>query len=52
MIKDVKNGQCHRADKLIEEALTKVLSKKKNLPAEEREAIEKTMRDCGEYTKE
>jgi glycyl-tRNA synthetase len=52
MIKDVKNGQCHRADKLIEEALNKNLTKKKNLKPEEREAIEKVIRDCEEYTKE
>jgi len=28
------------------------LNKKKNLKAEEREAIEKAIRDCEEYTKE
>jgi glycyl-tRNA synthetase len=29
-----------------------MLAKKKNLPAQEKEAIEKTMRDCGEFNKE
>ena len=28
MVKDVKNGQCHRADKLLEEHVDKVLAKK------------------------
>jgi glycyl-tRNA synthetase len=28
MVKDLKNGQCHRADKLIDEAIEKMLSKK------------------------
>jgi len=52
MIKDVKNGQCHRADKLVGEALSKILTKKKNLKPEEKEEIEQTIRDCEEYTKE
>lgn len=52
MVKDVKNGQCHRADKLIEDAMTKLLTKKKNLKPEEKEAIDKVIRDCGEYSKE
>jgi glycyl-tRNA synthetase len=29
MVKDVKNGQCHRADKLIDEAINKILLKGK-----------------------
>jgi glycyl-tRNA synthetase (class II) len=28
MVKDLKNGQCHRADKLIDEAIEKMLGKK------------------------
>jgi glycyl-tRNA synthetase len=29
MVMDTKNGQCHRADKLIEDGITKLLAKKK-----------------------
>jgi len=34
MVKDLKTGQCHRADKLINEAIEKILSKKKLKPEE------------------
>lgn len=36
MVKDVKNGNCHRVDKLIEDHIEKVLTKKKDLKPEER----------------
>lgn len=52
MIMDVKNGQCHRADKLIEEAINKMIDKKKNIKPEERSEFEKVIRDCDEYTAE
>jgi len=41
MVKDVKNGQCHRADKLIDEAISKIIGKKKNLKPEEREKLDR-----------
>ena len=31
MVKDLKSGQCHRADKLIEEHIEKLLAKKKDM---------------------
>ena len=52
MVKDTKNGQCHRADKLIEEAITKMITKKKNMKPEEREKLDKVIRDCEEYDQE
>jgi glycyl-tRNA synthetase (class II) len=36
MVKDTKTGTCHRADKLIEEHIGKVLAKKKDLKPEDR----------------
>lgn len=47
---DTKNGQCHRADKLIEDGITKLLAKKKK--PEERQELEQVIRDCGEYNQE
>lgn len=41
MVKDVANGQCHRADKLIDEHITKVLAKDKNLTAEQKEKLKR-----------
>lgn len=52
MVKDVKNGTCHRADKLIDEHITKILQKKKNMKPEEREALLKVQMDCENYTLE
>lgn len=46
MVKDTKNGQCHRADKLIEEHCEKLLSKK-GIKNEEKERIEHIMHDAG-----
>jgi len=39
MVKDLKNGNCLRADKLIEEHIDKILSKKKDLKPEEKAAL-------------
>ena len=52
MVKDLKNGQCHRADKLIDEHITKVLGKKKNLKPEEREKLLRIQQDCENYNAE
>jgi len=49
MVKDTKNGNCHRADKLIDDHIVKVLSKKKALKPEDEEKLLKIQRDCGEY---
>lgn len=38
MVKDVKNGQCHRADKLLEDHCEKILAKKKAKLSEEEAA--------------
>ena len=35
MVKDTKNGNCHRADKLIDDWVTKTLGKKKNMKEDE-----------------
>ena len=35
MVKDTKTGQCHRADKLIDESIAKILQKNKKLSEEE-----------------
>lgn len=37
MVKDLKVGNCHRADKLIDEAIEKIIAKKKNMKPEEKE---------------
>mmetsp|Transcript_19424 Transcript_19424/g.29846 ORF Transcript_19424/g.29846 Transcript_19424/m.29846 type:complete len:642 (-) Transcript_19424:6-1931(-) len=52
MVKDTKNGQCHRADKLIDDHITKVLTKKKNMPAEEKDKLLKIQQDCENYNAE
>lgn len=50
MVKDLKTGQCHRADKLIEEHVQKVIGKKKNMKPEEREKLERIAQDAENYT--
>ena len=52
MVKDVKNGQCHRADKLIDEFITKLMAKKKNLKEEEKEKLNRIKMDCENYNAE
>ena len=39
MVKDLKNGACHRADKLIEEHIDKILAKKKDMKPEDRKHL-------------
>jgi glycyl-tRNA synthetase (class II) len=46
MVKDKKNGQCHRADKLIEDHCEKLLAKK-GIKQEEKEKIERILHDAG-----
>lgn len=50
MVKDVKTGACRRADKLIDEHITKVLPKKKK--PEDREELERIQMECENYTAE
>ena len=47
MVKDVKTGTCHRADKLIEEHVAKVISKKKDMKADEKERLQRISDDAG-----
>jgi glycyl-tRNA synthetase (class II) len=49
MVKDAKTGICHRADKLIEDHIDKVLAKGKNLKPEEREKLIRIQADAGAY---
>lgn len=53
MVKDKKNGDCHRADKLITEAIEKMIKKKGNkIKPEEKERLEKIIQDCENYDAE
>ncbi len=52
MVKDLKSGQCHRADKLIEEHVEKVIAKKKDIKPDEKERLLKISYDAGAYGKE
>ena len=52
MVKDVKNGQCHRADKLIDDWVTKTIGKKKNMKPEEKEKLLRLQADCENYSTE
>ena len=51
MVKDMKTGQCHRADKLIEEFVEKLIHKK-NPKGAERERLEKIGNDAGSMSKD
>lgn len=51
MVMDAKNGNPHRADKLIDEWATKALTKK-DLKAEDKEKILKIQKDCENYDKQ
>lgn len=51
MVKDVKSGQCHRADKLIEEHIEKVIAKKKDMKQEDKDRLNKIAYDAGAYQK-
>lgn len=50
MVKDTKTGQCHRADKLIDESITKILAKNKKLTEEEKAKLLRQQADCENYT--
>lgn len=52
MVKDLKNGQCHRADKLIEEHIEKMLAKKKDMQPDDRERLHKLANDAGSMKQE
>jgi glycyl-tRNA synthetase len=52
MVKDLKTGQCHRADKLIEEHVEKVIAKKKDMKADDKEKLNKIAYDAGAMGKE
>lgn len=52
MVKDLKSGQCHRADKLIEEFIEKTIAKKKDMKQDEKERLLKIAYDAGAYGKE
>ena len=53
MVKDVKVGNCHRADKLITDHIEKVIAKKgAKMKAEERARLEAIMADCENYQPE
>lgn len=47
MVKDVKTGTCHRADKLIEDFIEKTLHKKKDLKQEEKDELNRISADAG-----
>jgi glycyl-tRNA synthetase (class II) len=51
MVKDIKSGQCHRADKLIEEHVEKVIAKKKDMKQEDKDRLNKIAYDAGAYGK-
>jgi hypothetical protein len=40
MVKDLKAGNCHRADKLIEEHIDKIIQKKKDMKPEEKKHLQ------------
>ena len=53
MVKDMKNGNCYRADKLIDEHVTKIIAKKAGkMKEDERERLEKIAADCENYDAE
>lgn len=47
MVKDMKTGTCHRADKLIEEHIDKIIAKKKDMKPEEKERLNRLKDDAG-----
>jgi glycyl-tRNA synthetase len=52
MVKDLKTGQCHRADKLIEEHIEKVIAKKKDMKEADKEKLNKISYDAGAMGRE
>lgn len=47
MVKDLKTGTCHRADKLIEDHIDKVIGKSKNMKQEEKDKLIRIQADAG-----
>lgn len=47
MVKDVKNGMCHRADKVIEDHIDKVMAKSKNMKQDEKDKLLRIQADAG-----
>ena len=52
MVKDLKSGQCHRADKMIEEYIEKLIAKKKDIKQVEKERLLKIAYDAGSMGKD
>jgi glycyl-tRNA synthetase len=52
MVKDLKSGQCHRADKLIEDYIEKVIAKKKDMKQEDKDRLNKIAYDAGAMGKD
>lgn len=52
MVKDVKTGTCHRADKLIEDFIDRVFQKKKDMKPEEKERLKRIQDDAGTMKEE
>lgn len=53
MVKDVKNGNCYRADKLIHEHIEKIIAKKAaKMKPEERHRLDMIAADCENYDAE
>ena len=52
MVKDTKTGQCHRADRLIDESITKLIAKNKKMTDEEKKKLQRHQLDCENYNAE
>lgn len=52
MVKDLKSGQCHRADKLIEEHIEKLIAKKKDMKQEDKDKLNRIANDAGAMGKD
>jgi glycyl-tRNA synthetase len=52
MVKDLKTGTCHRADKLIEEHIDKILAKKKDMKPEDKKKLTQIQDAAGSMKKE
>lgn len=52
MVKDLKSGQCHRADKMIEEYIEKLIAKKKDIKQVEKDRLLKIAYDAGSMGKD
>ena len=52
MVKDVKTGECYRADKLLEDFIDNLLVKDKELTSDRRDELRKMAAQAGTYKKE